>query len=91
MNLGLILGGAYAAVLAIFGVFLYRLRRPAHPALPQRLTQARRRTGLDQTDPRWGTDTGLLDECSLLLPEFAPGTDRLLQAIHDDQKEGDQQ
>lgn len=44
------------------------------------------------TDPRWGTDAALLDECSLLLPEFAPGTDRLLQTIHDDDTtKGDQQ
>jgi hypothetical protein len=43
-----------------------------------------------QPHPRWGTDAALLDECSLLLPEYAPGTDRLLQAIHDDKQEGDQ-
>jgi hypothetical protein len=53
---------------------------------------AHRRAVLNWPDPRWGTDAALLSECSLLLPEFAPGTDRLLQAIHDDDTtKGDEQ
>jgi hypothetical protein len=52
---------------------------------------ARRRTGLDQTDPRRGTDKALADECALIyaMPEFQRATDRLLDDIHNAQ--GDQQ